>query len=142
MRTLRKTVAAALIALVVVGGGAVAAAQSAPETGPTPPEPAGEGRHHPLRARAVHGDLIVRTKDGFADVTLDRGRLTAIDGNRLTITRPDGPVVVVEVVESTRFRGVTSANELRVGRPVRVVHADGVAKVVVQRPADPADGNR
>jgi hypothetical protein len=130
---MKKTLASALIALSVVGGGAVAYAQEdAPPTAPTTESAA--GAHHPrLRHRTVHGDLTVRTKDGFKEMTVDRGRLTSVDGSTLTVTRPDGPVVTFTVTDQTRFRGVSSASELQTGKPVFVVSADGIAKGVAQR---------
>jgi hypothetical protein len=36
-------------------------------------------------ARAVHGDLIVATKSGFATVTIDRGFVQSVSGQRLTL---------------------------------------------------------
>ena len=131
---MKKTLVSALIALSVVGGAAVASAQEDPApTAPTA-ESADSRAHHPrLRHRTVHGDLTVRTKDGFKEVTVDRGRLTSIDGSTLTVTRPDGPVVTFTVDDQTRFRGVDSAAELQTGKPVFVVSADGVAKSVAQR---------
>lgn len=39
-----------------------------------------------LAARAVHGDLIVPTKTGFAAVTFDRGTVKSVSGQQLTLT--------------------------------------------------------
>ena len=47
------------------------------------------GHHGGLRrfaARAVHGDLVVATKTGFANVTFDRGVVQSVNGRTLTIT--------------------------------------------------------
>jgi len=41
---------------------------------------------HRLAARAVHGDLIVATKTGFAAVTFDRGTVRSVSGQQLTLT--------------------------------------------------------
>ena len=137
---MKKTLASAIVALAVVGGGAAAYAQEDP--GPS----AGAGAdatatataparaHHPrLRHRTVHGDLTVRTRDGFKEITVDRGKLTAVEGSTLTVTRPDGPVVTFTVDDQTRYRGVDGVAELQVGKPVLVVSHDGVAKGVAQR---------
>jgi hypothetical protein len=35
--------------------------------------------------RAVHGDVIVRTKTGFGTVTFDRGKVQSVSGQQLTI---------------------------------------------------------
>lgn len=58
------------------------------------------GRHprlvrHPLRARrffrGVHGTATVRIKDGgFAQVAWQRGQVTAVSGNNLTVRSADG----------------------------------------------------
>jgi hypothetical protein len=49
---------------------------------------------HPARARvgapralrrAVHGDLVVATKTGFASVTFDRGSIQSVSGQQLTL---------------------------------------------------------
>ena len=49
---------------------------------------------HPLRARrffrGVHGEATVRTKDGFRQAAWQRGQVTAVSGNRLTIRSADG----------------------------------------------------
>jgi hypothetical protein len=131
---MKKTLASAVIALAVLGGGATAYAQES-----KPPSDAGAAtarRAHPaahLRRRTVHGDLTVKTKDGFQQVTVDRGRLTSVDGATLTVTRPDGPVATFTVNDQTRFRGVESVEQLQTGKPVFVVSVDGVAKGVAQR---------
>ena len=133
---MKKTLASALIALTVLGGGAVAYAQEDPGTGTAGTAGTAESarpQHHRLRHRTVHGDLTVRTKDGFQQVTIDRGRLTSVEGSTLTVTRPDGPVVTFTMNDDTRFRGVSSADELQTGKPLFVVSADGVAKAVAQR---------
>ena len=131
---MKKLLAFALVGLVVVGGGAVAYAQEdAPPTTPTS-ESAQPAHHHArLRRRTVHGDLTVRTKDGFKQVTVDRGRLTSVDGSTITVTRPDGPVVTFTINGDTRFRGISSASELQTGKPVFVVSTGGIAKGVAQR---------
>jgi hypothetical protein len=132
---MKKTLASALVALVVLGGGAAASAQEdsapPPHDGATATAPAHRGAH--LRRRTVHGDLTVRTKEGFQRVAVDRGRLTSVDGATLTVARPDGPVVTFTIDDQTRFRGVESAEQLRTGKPVFVVSVAGVAKAVAQR---------
>ncbi|MEA3075536.1 MAG: hypothetical protein QOF60_444 [Actinomycetota bacterium] len=85
--------------------------------------------------RAVHGEFVVRTKDGFQTIDIDRGQLTSKDGNTLHIHRPDGADVTVTLGETTRFRGVANADALRTGKPVVVVSKGGQAVAVAQRPA-------
>ena len=45
---------------------------------------AGHGSRRFL-ARAVHGDLVVATKTGFANVTFDRGFVQSVSGQQLTL---------------------------------------------------------
>jgi hypothetical protein len=78
----RKTIAIATASALVAGGGSAALAA---------------GSHHAKRhflrnhprlaglARAVHADAVVPTKTGFATITLDRGKVTAVSGDQLTL---------------------------------------------------------
>jgi hypothetical protein len=46
-------------------------------------------RAHGLRAlarRAVHGKIVVRTRNGFVTVTFDRGTIDSVSGRKLKIT--------------------------------------------------------
>ena len=160
--TLKRNVAAAAVAVAVLGGGAAAVAAEGPsrptlaaegevrargaQAAPAAEAPEGaEGRPgrpgHPgrpgqrLARRAVHGDLIVRGKEGeFENVTFDRGRLTSVEGGSLTLERPDGVSVTVTLNDATRYRGVEATDALRVDRPVFVTSKDGTATLVAQRP--------
>lgn len=59
-------------------GHAGAAHQAGPRQGPPPP--AG------LAGQAIHGQVVVPTKTGFATVTFDRGVVKSVDGQQLQIT--------------------------------------------------------
>src|SRR3954453_22238471 len=85
-----------------------------------------------LRLGAVaHGDIIVRTKDGtFQSVAIDRGKVQSVDGDKLTIVRPDGPTVVVTVDASTKYRGISGLQELTKDARVGVASRDGKALLV------------
>lgn len=148
----------------VLAGGAVAVAQSAPER-PTftqsqaddsPDRQAPEGRkrpgprgpkHHRLGenvlGRAVHGDLVVRTgEDTFDTVTFDKGEVDeATTAEQLVINRPDGATVRVALTDDTKYKGVDGADGIREGAPAFVVHKDGKARTVAQRPERPR-GNK
>jgi hypothetical protein len=138
----KRNAALLLIAGLVVGGGAVAWAEGSPSR-PTVGAQAGASAEvrpgragHPgaaLLRRAVHGDLIVRGKNGFENVTFDRGRLESRDGSTLTLKRPDGATVTLTVTDATKYRGVSGLDQLQTGRPTAVVSQDGKAVVVVQR---------
>ena len=140
--TMKRLLAAGLVAGAVVAGGAVASAATS-DTATSPAATAAAAVRRPARAalrferRIVHGDLVVRTKDGFKDVTVDRGKLASVDGSTVTVDRADtGAAVTVTVTSTTRFRGVTGADQLVVGKPTIVVAAkDGSAVLIAQRRA-------
>jgi hypothetical protein len=84
--------------------------------------------------RAIHGDLIVRGKDGqFQNVTVDRGTVETKGDNTLTLKRPDGQTVTVKVDANTKYRGVSGFDAIQTGKPAGVATQGGVAKTVVQR---------
>jgi len=134
--------------LVLVGallaGGAYAWAQtsdtspSAPTTNPSPsgqqaPAAQGKAGRAGILRRVVHGDLIVRGKDGFQNVTYDRGKEDGVSDNSLTITRPDGKKVTVKLTSDTRYRGVKDASGLQAGKQTLVLSKDGNALMVGQK---------
>ena len=159
---LKRNLAILALAVALVGGGAVAWAQtsdgssSPPTTGQQAPA-AQQGPAHPgqrgqrgqsangLLRRVVHGDLIVRGKDGFQNVTYDRGKEDGVSDNTLTITRPDDKKVSVKLTGDTTYRGVQDASQLQAGKQTIVVSKDGNALVVGQRSGaknggSPSDG--
>lgn len=81
-----------------------------------------------LIKRAVHADLTVATKDGFKTVTIDRGTLTAVSGNQLTIDEStkqltNGKTVTVTVPAGARIkanRKTTTLAGLKAGQRVTV----------------------
>jgi len=146
--------------LVLVGalmaGGAYAWAQTS-DTSPSAPtsatSPAGapSGQQAPaaqgkagragILRRVVHGDLVVRGKDGFQNVTYDRGTEDGVSDNALTITRPDGKKVTVKLTSTTRYRGVKDASQLQAGKQTLVLSKDGNALMVGQRSAPNGQGS-
>jgi len=138
--------------LVLVGalmaGGAYAWAQTS-DTSPSAPtsatSPAGapSGQQAPaaqgkagragILRRVVHGDLVVRGKDGFQNVTYDRGTEDGVSDNALTITRPDGKKVTVKLTSDTRYSGVKDASGLQAGKQTLVLSKDGNALMVGQK---------
>jgi len=81
-------------ACAVLGAGAGAIAQAGASTQHRSSHDAGAAwaghRFHFVRRRldfgAVHGDLVVPYRTGFATVTFDRGRVDSVSGQQLTIT--------------------------------------------------------
>lgn len=139
---IKRHLAGLTVAALIAGGGAAAwaAAPSAPAA-----QPAAQSQQQPegqqgkrggagLARRAVHGDLIVRAKGGtFQNVTLDRGTVQAKGDNTITLKRPDGPVVTVKVDGNTRYRGVSSFDQVQTGQPAEVLSHEGTALAVAQR---------
>ena len=154
---LKRNLAILVLAVALVGGGAVAWAQTS-DSSPSAPTAStsaggqnGQGQQgvprarHPRAAailgRVVHGDLIVKGQDGkFENVTYDRGTLDGVSGDTLTLTRPDGKKVSVKLTSDTKFRGVSSASELKTGKHTLVTSRDGKALTVAQRPGDKQGG--
>lgn len=146
-----KNLAAITVAAVSLAMGAVGFARA--ETGPDQPpasEPAnpaaanGPQRHRPgLLGRTVHGELIVRNREGaFEKVMVDRGSVTAVGADSITLRRPDDVDVTVELDDQTRYVGVDGASAVQKDRPAMVVSKDGAATMVMQRDPDRPRPNR
>jgi hypothetical protein len=133
----------------VLAGGAVAVAQSDPQRPALESErrgPRGPKHHRPgadVLGRAIHGDVVVRTGEGaFDTVTFDRGEVDeSTTAEQIVIDRPDGTTVRVALTDDTKYKG---AEGIRKGAPALVVHKDGKARTVAQRPERPPrqKGNR
>ena len=141
---LKRNLGVLVLVAALLGGTAYAWAQtsdgssSAPTTTGAPSAqqqaPAKNGRRaNGILRRVVHGDLIVRGKNGFQNVTYDRGKEDGVSDNTLTITRPDGKNVSVKLTSDTKYKGVKDASELQTGRPTLVVSQNGNALIVGQR---------
>ena len=91
--------------------------------------------------RAIHGDLIVKNKDGeFENVTFDKGIVQAKGDKTITLKREDGKTVTVKVNDDTKYRGVEGFDGVQTDQPAIVVSADGTARSVAQRA--PGGNNR
>jgi hypothetical protein len=148
-RTLKRNAAIVVVAAVVVGVGAYAWAQGAP-SGPSLSANASAGAAASSRAasgaagakarvpgallrRVAHGDLVVRTRNGFENMTYDAGRVTAHSASSITVQYPGRDPVTLTLDSSTRYRGIHSADELQDGKAAAVLSQGGTAKLVVQR---------
>ena len=139
----QKIVAVAVAGAVVLGtGGAVAWAQtsgggssSSSTAAPSQPADVPAKALRPLARRAVHGDVVVKAKDGsYVTVTFDRGTVTAASATSVTLTRPDTNQPVTLTVDSnTKVHGVASAADLKVGQQAVVVSRSGTATQILQR---------
>ena len=140
---MRRLVSVALVAAALAVTAPAAHAATAPSS-PEAPEASGapaaterrSARAAALRAvrKVIHGDLVVLRPDGTTQaVTIDRGQVTAVTDDSITIERPDGVGVTAALTDETRFRGF-SREKLEPGVPALVVHADGSAIRVVTHP--------
>jgi hypothetical protein len=145
---IKQKIAAAAVGVALVGGGAglavamggtSSAATSDSTTATTAPaqQPGGKAGGRKAGAqflrRVEHGDLTVRTKGGFDNVTYDRGKVTSKTGNSFTLQRPDNVTVTIKVDANTKYRGISSVDELQVGKPTVVISKAGTALLVGQR---------
>jgi hypothetical protein len=82
------------ISCVAIGAGASVIASAGAATGSTT-SAGNAAKHHGAGAalakrgllkHAVHGTLVVATKNGFATVTFDRGFVQSVSGQQLTLT--------------------------------------------------------
>ncbi len=104
----------------------------------------GHKAHHGQRAekllrRAVHLEAVVPTRTGFAKLTSDRGVVTAIAGNQVTLTEGTKQkaygslVIVVPAGARVRVGGRTgSLSDVKVGMRVRIVSIDGKTRVIAR----------
>jgi len=113
------------------------------------PAPAAAGGRAGILKGAIHGDLLVRGKDGSTHtVTFDRGKVSSISVSSITIQRPDGVSVTDDVTDQTVFNGIPR-DKLQSGTPAIVVAEGHTATHVITRgagvakacAATPADGS-
>jgi len=86
--------------------------------------------------RAAHAELVVPKKgvEGqWETVVVDRGKVTSVSADSISVERPDGPTVTLKVVAGTKVRGAPSLAQLAPGRAVVVTSVGGEARAVVAR---------
>jgi hypothetical protein len=151
MSSLRKHTRLLLVAVVCValGAGASAIATAGAASSSSAKTGAAGGRAKLARigglrrfaARAVHGDVVVRTKSGFATVTFDRGTVDSVSGQQLaiaegtkkasyktvTVTIPAGAVVRDD-------RHKASLSDVKAGQRVLVLVAPKRTFVMARTP--------
>jgi len=150
MSFLRRHTRIAVVALscVALGAGASAIASAGAATGTTAKAAHAHGRHHGLDGRgmrwarrAVHAQLVVPTKQGFVNVTVDRGTVDSVSGSQLTLTegtrRQTYKTVTLSISSAAKVRGnrqTASLSSLRKGQRVIVVQAPRRTFVVAHTP--------
>jgi hypothetical protein len=129
------------LSVVALGAGGVAYATSPSATTPAATTPAatvaktarlGLGWNRPwarLVRHTVHAQLVVKTKNGYETVIVNRGTLESVSATSLTLKRPDGLVITTHISSSTRFRGV-SESKLAAGDRVVTVQIGGADVLV------------
>jgi hypothetical protein len=135
-RISKKLVGFGLAGALVVGAGAAAWAQTSGGSA-TSGDTAGGGHGHPglaLLRRADHGTVEVKNKDGsWVTVTFDRGTVTAASASSITLQRPDGQSVTIALTADTRYRGISSADQIATGKAAIVASdSNGNALLVAQ----------
>ena len=138
---MRRRIAAAIIVAAGLATAGIAYAESQPAdpaVGPNQPaaaraggRPGGPG----VLRGAIHGDLLIRGDDGTTrTVTFDRGKVTAISADSITIERPDGVSVSKNLSDQTVFNG-TPKDKVQAGMPVVVVSSGDTAERVLSKGA-------
>jgi hypothetical protein len=123
------------VAWAQTGGGGGASSTTTPAAAPAKPAEVPMRALRPLARRAVHGDVVVKAKDGgFVTVTFDRGTVTAASDTSVTLQRPDtSQPVTLTVDANTKVHGVPSASALQTGKDAVVISKAGTATQILQR---------
>jgi hypothetical protein len=141
------TVAAACVAIGAAGS-AIASAGAASTTSTTSTTAkAARARGAGARAlerRAVHADVVVATKSGFATVTIDRGFVQSVSGQQLTIRegtkKATYKTVTLTIPSNAKVRDnrhTSSLSALTAGQRVSVVQAPTRTWVIARTAATP-----
>lgn len=78
----------------------------------------GRGNRFGLRGRVVHGEFVVRTKDGFKTAFVHKGEVTAVSATSITIKSADGFTKAYAVTDETKVRSkgkVGAISDVEVG---------------------------
>jgi hypothetical protein len=91
-----------------------------------------------LLRRADHGDVEVQVKGAtgaatWKTVTFDRGQVTDVAADHITLARPDGKSVTLSINADTKYRGVTSWQTVAKSKGAIVVSESGKATIIIQR---------
>ncbi|WCN81412.1 hypothetical protein [Micromonospora sp. LH3U1] len=125
-----------------------APATSAPGASPTAQDKAREKRGEEwrkrrqarvlLRKNTLHGEAVVQTKDGTKTVVVQRGEVTAIDGDSMTVKSTDGFTMTWTFGDDLRVverRATVQASDVKVGTKLGVAGAKdgdkGVARLIL-----------
>ncbi|MET8123412.1 hypothetical protein [Micromonospora sp. NPDC005189] len=91
-----------------------------------------------LRKNTLHGEAVVQTKDGTKTVAVQRGEVTAIDGDSMTVKSTDGFTMTWTFGDDLRVverRATVQPSEVKVGAKLGVAGAKdgdkGVARLIL-----------
>jgi hypothetical protein len=143
-----KIAGAALAGTLALGAGAVAWAADGSGTTPaqTSTPAAGKaagkaGAGLGILRRADHGDAEIKVKgtNGAAatwvTVTFDRGQVSSVAADHITLARPDGQSVTLKIDGNTKYHGVTSWQQVKTNEPAVVISRAGTATQILQKAA-------
>jgi hypothetical protein len=95
-----------------------------------------------LARRAIQGDIVVATRNGFATVTFDRGFVQSVNGQQLTVRegtkKATYKTVTLTIPAGARVRNngqSAQLSQLSAGERVGVVQGPKVTRVIARTPA-------
>lgn len=129
-----------------VGAGAIATAGAAGTStasqSSAAPRAAARAARRSILARAVQGDVVVASKNGFATVTLNRGFVQSVAGQQLTIRegtkKATYKVVTLTIPAGAKVRDngqSASLSQLTAGQRVRVIQGPKRTWVIARNAA-------
>ena len=105
---------------------------------------AARGRGLRRLTRAVQGSAVVHTKNGFATVTFQRGKVKAVSGQQLTITEGTRKATYKTVTVTIPANAVVrddrhkaSLSDVKAGQRVLVLQAPKRTNVIARTPRTP-----
>ncbi len=149
--SINKKIAGIAVAGVVAlsGAGAVAWAETGGPGGTTSPPsttapaagaPAPASKHGAAKAGAKgadplhdadHGSVDIKVDGNWVTVNFDRGQVTDVAADHITLARPDGKSVTLQLKPDTQYHGVTSSSDIQKDKAAVVLsNADGSARQV------------
>lgn len=132
------------VCCVALGAGVSAIASAGAATSSSAKSHAGRAGHHRGLARfggrAVHGDVVVATKKGFATITFDRGTVESVNGRQLTVkegTKKTNKTVTLTIPTGAKVRDnrqPASLSAVKPGQRVMVITGPKRTRVIARTP--------
>jgi hypothetical protein len=115
-----------------------AAASPAPAAASAQAAAKASGRGLALLRRADHGDVEVSVKGTtgtptWKTVTFDRGQVTDVAADHITLARPDDKSVTLKINGDTKYKGITSWQQVTKAQGAIVISENGNATVILQK---------